>query len=76
MIINIFSAYFVASLKDINHIALLQQWKLNLGAVVYEKYIDANISKPFEKNDRHDGDLYWLTTIKDTIQWFPFITIM
>ena len=34
--------------------------------------------KPSDKkeNDRHDSDLYWPTTIKYTIQWFPFITIM
>ena len=25
---------------------------------------------------RHDSDLYWPTLIKDTIQWFPFPTIM
>ena len=24
----------------------------------------------------HDSDLYWPNTIKDKIQWFPFITIM
>ena len=24
----------------------------------------------------HDSNLYWSTTIKDTIQWFPFLTIM
>ena len=26
--------------------------------------------------DRHDSDLYWPTSIKDTINWFPFPTIM
>ena len=26
--------------------------------------------------DRHYSDLYWPTTIKDTIQWFTFLTIM
>ena len=29
MIINIFSKYFVPLLKYINHLALLQEWKLN-----------------------------------------------
>ena len=37
MIINIFSAYVVPLLKDINHPALLQEWKLNLDAESYEK---------------------------------------
>ena len=26
--------------------------------------------------DRHYSDLYWPTAIKDTIRWFPFLTIM
>ena len=26
--------------------------------------------------DCHDSDLYWPTTIRDTIQWFNFLTIM
>ena len=29
-----------------------------------------------KKIDSHDSDLYWPTTIKDTIQWFTFLTIM
>ena len=78
MIINIFSAYVVPLLKDINHPALLQEWKLNLDAAAYEKYIDANMSKPSDKKeiDRHDNNFYWPTSTKYTIQWFTFITIM
>ena len=35
------------------------------------------MSKPSgEKNDLHDSDLYWRTTIKYKIQRFPFLTIM
>ena len=49
MIINIFNAYFVPLLKHINHHALIQEWKLNLDAVAYEKHIDANMSKTFDK---------------------------
>ena len=43
-----------------------------------EKIIDANMSKPSDKKeiDRHDSNLYWLTSMKDKIQWFPFLTIM
>ena len=25
---------------------------------------------------RHDSDLYWPTSIKETIWWFPFLTII
>ena len=38
MIINIFSAYVVPPLKDINHPALLQERKLNLDAAAYKQY--------------------------------------
>ena len=50
MIINIFSAYVVTLLKDINHPALLQEWKLNTDAPEYERNIDANMSKLSDKN--------------------------
>ena len=49
MIINIFSAYFVPLLKFVNHTALLQEWKRNIDAAVYEKHIDANLYKPSDK---------------------------
>ena len=39
MIIKIFSAYVVPLLRDINHNALLQEWKLNLYAAAYEKIL-------------------------------------
>ena len=49
MIINIFSAYFVPLLKDINHTALLQEWKLNIYAAAYGINIDTNMYKPSDK---------------------------
>ena len=39
IIINIFSAYVVPMLKDINRTALLQEYKLNLDAASYEKIL-------------------------------------
>ena len=36
-------------LQDINHPALLQEWKLNLDSAAYEINIDASISKPSDK---------------------------
>ena len=44
-IIDIFSAYFVPLLKDINHTALLQEWKLNIYAAAHGINIDTNMYK-------------------------------
>ena len=49
MIINIFSAYVVPMLKDMNHPALFKYWKLNLDATAYGRNIDANMSIPSDK---------------------------
>ena len=59
-IINIFSEYVAPLLKDINHPALHQEWKLNIDAVEYEINIDANLQKTSgkQKFNRHDSDLY------------------
>ena len=29
-----------------------------------------------KKFNCHDSDLYWPTSIKDAIEWFPFLTVM
>ena len=50
MIINIFSAYFLPLLKDTNHPAMIQKWKLNIDAESYERNVDANMSKTSDKN--------------------------
>ena len=73
-----FRAYVVTLLKYINYTALIQEWKLSLDAAAYERNIDANMSKPSDKKEIgfHDIDLYWPIIIKDTIQWFPFLTII
>ena len=78
IIIKIFGAYFVPLLKDINHPEFLQWCKLYLYDAVYEKNIYANLSKPSDKKGiyLHDSDMYWPTTIKYKIQWFPFLAIM
>ena len=57
---------------------MFQEWRLNIDAAYYKQNIDANLYKPSEKNkfNRHDNDDYWTTSIKDTIQWFPSLTIM
>ena len=75
---NTFITNFELLLQDINHPAFLQECKLNLDAAVYEKEIDANLYKPSDKKEiyRHDSNLYWPTSIKDTIQWFTFLAII
>ena len=67
-IINIFSEYVEPLLKDINHPELIQEWKLNLDAAEYERYIDANLYNPSEKRkfNCHDSESYCPTHIKDT----------
>ena len=40
--------------------------------------MNANIYKPSKnkKLNHIDSDDYWPTSIEETIQWFPFLTIM
>ena len=76
MIINIFSEYVEPMLKVINHAVLLQERKQNTDATEYERNIGANLYKPSEEKNRHDSDLYWPTSIKYTINYFPFLTVM
>ena len=57
---------------------MLQEWRLNIDAAEYKNNIDANWYRPSEKRKIHrvySGD-YWPTSIKETIRWFPFLTIM
>ena len=57
---------------------MLQEWKLNFDAAAYERSIDSNMSKPSDKKEmyRNESNLYWPTSIKYTIQWFPCPIIM
>ena len=50
--------------------------EINLDTAVYEKTIDAEVYKPSAKKEIHchDSDPYCTTIIKDTIQWFTFLT--
>ena len=36
-------------LDDINHPALVQEWKLNIDAAAYEKQLDAKVNRPSDK---------------------------
>ena len=76
--ITIFSAYVTPQIKEIHHPEFLQEWKLNLDAAYYEKNMKANMYKTSEKKKTNcvDSDDHLPKSIKKTIQWFPFITIM
>ena len=47
---NIFSAYVENLLDDINHLALVEEWKLNLNSAAHEKQIDFKVNIPSDKN--------------------------
>ena len=57
---------------------MLQERRLNIDAAEYEQNIDVNLYKTSEKKKLHcvDSGDYWPTSIKEIIQWFPFLTIM
>ena len=46
---TIFNTYVTPQIKEINHPAFLQEWKLNIDAADYEKNMKANMYKPSEK---------------------------
>ena len=76
--ITIFSTYVAPKLKEIHHPELLQEWELNLDAAEYKKNMRDNMYRPSEKKKFNcvDSDEHRPTSIKNKIQWFPFITIM
>ena len=75
---TIFNTYFTPQIKEINHPEFLQEWKLDIDATEYEKNMKANMYKPSEKKKINcvDDHKHWSESIKETIQWFPFLTIM
>ena len=54
----IFNTYVKPQIKEINHPAFLQEWKLNIDAANYGKTVKANMYKPSVKNksNRVDND--------------------
>ena len=45
---TIFNTYFTPQVKEINHPAFIQEWKLNIDAEKHEKSMEANMYKPSE----------------------------
>ena len=66
------------ALFSMYHPPLLQEWRLNIDAAEYKSNIDANLYKPSEKKKIHcvDNSEHCPTSIKETILWFTFLTII
>ena len=45
----IFNTFVTPQIKEINHPAFLQEWKLNIDTAEYEKNMKAIMYKPYEK---------------------------
>ena len=75
---TIFNTYVTPQIKEINHPAFLQEWKLNIDAAYYENNMKANMYKPSEKETYNlvDNHKHCPASIKNRMQWFPFLTIM
>ena len=75
---TIFITYVTPQIKEINHPEFLQELELNLDATEYENNMKDNMYKPYEKNkfNRVDNHKHWPASIKNRMQWFPFLTIM
>ena len=43
---NIFITYVEPLLDDINHPELVEEWKINIYAVAYDKQLDSKVNKP------------------------------
>ena len=65
-------------LKDIDHPALVTEWKKTFYSTAYEKITTKEIKLQSKKKeiDCHDNINYWPTSIKKFINWFPFLNIM
>ena len=75
--ITIFNTYVTPQIKEINHPAFLQEWKLNLDAAEYEQNLKANMYKPSEKNkfNRVDNQKHWPASTKIKRSGFIFLTL-
>ena len=74
---NIFSTYVTPQIKEINNPEIIQEWKLNIDAVEYERNMAENY-RSYEKKkiNRHADHDHWPASIKSICQWFTFHAIM
>ena len=74
---RLFSTYVTPQIKEINHPAIIQEWKLNIDAAEYEKNMaKSHLPSHKKKINRQDNHDHWPASIKSTLQWFPFRAIM
>ena len=74
---RLFSTYVTPQIKEIYHLEIFQEWKLNIDAAEYEKNIaKTNIPSDKKKINRQADHNHWPASIKSTCQWFPFHAIM
>ena len=75
--IRLFSTYFTPQIKENNHPAIIQEWKLNIDAAEYEENMaKTNIPSDKKKIKRQADHDHWPASIKSTLQWFTFHAIM
>ena len=74
---RLFSTYVTPQITEINHTAIIQEWKLNIDAAEYEtNTAKTNIPSDKKKINRQADHDHWPASIKSTLQWFPFHAIM
>ena len=71
---KLFIEKLVPIMKNINHPALIEEWKQNLDFAAYENNIKQymKITSIKKQNDRNDKTEYWPTSINESLNWFPF----
>ena len=65
-------------MNNLDHLDLTEEWKQNLDAAAYETNLNQDVNIPSIKKqiDRNDKTKYWPTSIKEIIDWLPFLYIM
>ena len=61
-------------MEDLDHPALIEEWKKNIDAAAYEKNLNQDVNIPWinKKIDCNDKTEYWPTSIKESLNWLPF----
>ena len=62
-------------MDDLDHTALIEEWKQNVDAAAYENNLNQDVKIPSikKKIDRNNKPEYWPTSIKESLNWLPFL---
>ena len=73
-IYDLFIDYIVPIIEDLDHPALIEEFKQNIDAAAYENNLnkDVNIPSIKKKIDRNNKTEYWPTSKKESINWLLF----